>query len=241
MTELTQGGKALTGLEQLLKSVDPHPPLIKKSNQLNRQKSLVDELEERLNKAPMPSKGADPQQKKVYRDNRSQLRKDIKNAKKKLTTVSMESKELINPDEAERLGNLSKRVGYTITDWHDLDPVTYTKEKGTLMLRAAQTYQGKARLGAKIITQLAGISEAIPYCQGSKAELKKAEPEIEANLNMCFIDAGMNDMGIENYINPWSALALTVCAPILGKAIENATKEINHERAEKKRTRPSNY
>ena len=212
---LKKKGKRLIGLDDLEKS------LLEKSNTFKKKKIMLENKTKELRDFRKPKDGVNPEDKEQIKKDRNRLRREIKNLENDISDLSHESKEIIPMDERQKMNNLAKSINYPIQDFSEMDVIEYERNKKNLLYKAARMNDQNANIGAQAIITIASIAEMIPVCKGCSKELQKSKPAIRDSVNRLLIDMGMKDISVTQYINPWTALAFAVGAPILGAAITN--------------------
>jgi hypothetical protein len=213
-----KGGKRLDALQEIQETI------LDKANTFSKKKIELEKMKNDYNKMRLPKDGRNQDEKKSIMRNRADARKRIKLLESQVLKLSKESKELVIPEEREKLTNLARNVNYPIKDFKEMDVIELQRHKKNLFYKAAQTYKSKSAVATEGIITVASAFEMVPACKGCSKSLRDSKEDIKDSVNQVFIDLGMNDVKVGQYINPYTALLLTVAAPIIGTVLINMNK-----------------
>ncbi len=214
--EIKKQGKILPNLEKISSN-----PIIK-ANKIKKGQLRLRQLTEELEALPMPRTiKNDPERKKETQKKRKKLSKEIKKLEKTLTVDSEESKEIIFEDERNKMNNLSAVVDYEIKDFKKLDVLTFERHKKAFLLKAQNHYADYSKMFCAGLLELSAVFDELPYGGGTQKKMIMHAPTIQNRGTAILIDMGMKQVDPLKYINPYTALGLSIALPVLSTFASN--------------------
>ena len=215
------GGSKLLGLSSL--GVD-NKSLFELSKNKKKLEEEIKQLNADLDKHLMPKDGSTQEEKRKITKERNVIRKTIKSKERELEKLISKNKEMVAPDDFTRLNNLAKRVNHPVKDFGKIDALEFIKEKKNLLYKAAKHYERNSEYATKGIVILSAAVDKIPICNGYNKMISDNTHNINVAVNEVLIDMGMQDIGIEKFLNPYLALGLALGGPLLATVIVNSKK-----------------
>lgn len=232
--EIKAHGNILPNIE----SISSNP--IIKANNIKKSQLKLRQLKEELDALPKPrSIKNDESRKKEVQKKRKKLGSEIRKLEKKLETQSKDSKEIIFEDERIKMNNLAAIVDYSVKDFKPLDVLEFERHKKALLLKASNHYQDYSKMLTAGIIELSAFFDQLPYGQGSQKKMLMHSPTIQNRSTAIFIDMGQKATDPLKYINPYTALGLSIFLPVASTFAANymgGKKKIMEEESQKKKT-----
>jgi hypothetical protein len=203
-TEIKAKGGSLKGLNDLN---ELNKSLIEKSNEIKQTRLIIETEVSELNQLD--------QKEKSNTETKKRKRRRIKKAESKLTKLAKKSHDLVDAKEKTRINALAESINYPITDCKHMNVLEFEKHKKDVQFKALQYYEDFASLACAGIIEVAGGLEQLPYGDGCQERLLAHSPNIKDKLNRIFVHMAKDSINIDKFINPWTALGLSVGVPLM--------------------------